>query len=330
MDIREITKDIEKKLNIRISFCEKETEFSKKNTEMLTAGNTVFKFFYKDVIYVAGIEGTGEVENNYALLLPSYIDKYSAGKKEISKTEFLKKVLLGECTSSDVYKYAMKFAVKDAPCFAVAISVDQDNDEILSLLMQYSGNNIDIAVKTGEKDYALIKYIGKEEDEYRSGTDYADFLAVSLKEEMGITVTAGVGSTVAHFEEISSSYIQAITALRYTGVFGETGEVHSYKEYMLVKMLEDLPESIRNEYLNDLTDENSKEIFEDDEMLQTAEVFLKNSLNISETARKLYMHRNTLLYRLDKIEKATGLNIREFSDAVSFRVLTILYKLLNN
>ena len=63
-------------------------------------------------------------------------------------------------------------------------------------------------------------------------------------------------------------------------------------------------------------------------MLNTAESFLQSSLNVSETSRNLYMHRNTLLYRLDKIEKATGLNIRSFSDAVSFRVLTILHKLL--
>ena len=63
-------------------------------------------------------------------------------------------------------------------------------------------------------------------------------------------------------------------------------------------------------------------------MLTTAEAFLQSSLNVSETSRNLYMHRNTLLYRLDKIEKATGLNIRLFSDAVSFRVLTALHKLL--
>ena len=97
---------------------------------------------------------------------------------------------------------------------------------------------------------------------------------------------------------------------------------------MLIKMLEDIPESKLAEYLTDLTDENFKEIFEDEEMLNTAEEFLRSSLNVSETSRNLYMHRNTLLYRLDKIEKATGLNIRSFSDAVSFRVLTVIHRLL--
>ena len=76
--------------------------------------------------------------------------------------------------------------------------------------------------------------------------------------------------------------------------------------------------------------ESAEEVFEDDDMMETAERFLENSLNISETARELFMHRNTLMYRLDKIERITGLNIRKFSDAVTFRVITILYKLLGS
>ena len=93
-------------------------------------------------------------------------------------------------------------------------------------------------------------------------------------------------------------------------------------------MLEDITETKLDKYFNELTDENFRELFEDEEMLNTAEEFLRSSLNVSETSRNLYMHRNTLLYRLDKIEKATGLNIRSFSDAVSFRVLTVIQKLL--
>ena len=82
------------------------------------------------------------------------------------------------------------------------------------------------------------------------------------------------------------------------------------------------------QYLAEITDDSFKEVFDDEEMLATAEAFLQSSLNVSETSRQLYMHRNTLLYRLDKIEKATGLNIRSFSDAVSFRVLTVIHRLL--
>ena len=95
-----------------------------------------------------------------------------------------------------------------------------------------------------------------------------------------------------------------------------------------MKILEDIPEAKLAQYFTEITDEHCKEVFEDVEMLSTAEAFLQSSLNVRETSRNLYMHRNTLLYRLDKIEKATGLNIRQFPDAVSFRVLTVLHKLL--
>ena len=97
---------------------------------------------------------------------------------------------------------------------------------------------------------------------------------------------------------------------------------------MLIKMIEDLPKYKLNEYLETLLDSGAREIFLDDEMINTAEEFLENSLNVSETSRKLYLHRNTLMYRLDKIERETGLNIRKFSDAVTFRLVTILFKLL--
>jgi carbohydrate diacid regulator len=119
-----------------------------------------------------------------------------------------------------------------------------------------------------------------------------------------------------------------MTAVRMSNAINSKGEVHSFKEYMLIKMLEDLPKYKLNEYLEMLLDSGAKEIFADQDMTNTAEEFLENSLNSSETSRKLFLHRNTLTYRLDKIERATGLNIRKFSDAVTFRLITILSKLV--
>ena len=93
-------------------------------------------------------------------------------------------------------------------------------------------------------------------------------------------------------------------------------------------MLEDIPEAKLSEYLSTLLEGDAKELLKDEEMLGTAEEFLQNSLNVSETSRNLFMHRNTLMYRLDKIERMTGLNLRKFSDAVTFRLITILGKLV--
>ena len=141
-------------------------------------------------------------------------------------------------------------------------------------------------------------------------------------------MSAAVGGTVKSASDLNTSFNQAATVKRMSKNLGAKGGVHSFKEYVLIKMLEDLPKYKLNEYLELLMDERAREIFDDDEMTSTAEEFLENNLNVSETSRKIYLHRNTLMYRLDKIEKATGLNIRKFSDAVTFRLITILSKLV--
>ena len=104
-------------------------------------------------------------------------------------------------------------------------------------------------------------------------------------------------------------------------------KIYSYKEYVMIKMLSEIPEESLSSYVGTVLDRDGRQILDDPELMETAEQFLKNSLNISETSRSMYMHRNTLIYRLDKIENATGLNLRHFNDAVVFHLLTILKKL---
>ncbi len=289
---------------------------------------TYFRFFYRNVGYVGILKGADETQKNYAVLLPSYIESFTDRETELSKTEYLKRILLGECSSMGIYKYTTKYSVKGTSCFAIVIRATRLMKEIFAVLEQYGGNSLDTAVRMTEESCVLVKFAEEGQDEYRSSVDYAEFLAQSLKEELGLTVEVGVGPTVRDLRDISSSYAQAENALRYADVFEVQGNVHSYREFILIKMLEDIPEIKLAQYFTEITDAHCKEIFDDEEMLSTAEAFLESSLNVSETSRNLYMHRNTLLYRLDKIEKATGLNIRQFSDAVSFRVLTILHRLL--
>ncbi len=289
---------------------------------------TYFRFLHRGTGYIGVLKGTEETQRNYALLLPSYIEGFTEKETELSKTEHLKRILLGECSSMGIYKYMTKFSVKGAPCFTLVIRAPKLMKETLAVLEQYGGNSLDTAVQMSEETCVLVKFVEDTQDEYRSAVDYAEFLAQSLNEELGLETLVGVGPTVRELKDVSASYAQAENTLRYADVFNIAGRVHSYREFILVKMLENIPEIKLAQYFSEITDEQCKEVFEDEEMLSTAEAFLQSSLNVSETSRNLYMHRNTLLYRLDKIEKATGLNIRQFSDAVSFRVLTVLHKLL--
>ena len=333
-ELKRIFKGISEKLGIEISFYAENSRptdvpVCDKQFESVTddGTHTFFRFLYRSVGYIGYIIGAGEAERNYALLLPSYIEGFAEREKELSKTEHLKRILLGEISSMGIYKYTMKFSVKGSSCFVIALRVPKLMQETLSVLEQYVGNSLDTVVQMSAQTCVLVRFLEDFEDSYRSSVDYAEFLAQSLKEELGLDVQAGVGPVVKELKDAANSYAGAENALRYADVFELPGNVHSYREVILIKMLEDVPEGKLAEYLAEITDDSFKEVFDDEEMLATAEAFLQSSLNVSETSRQLYMHRNTLLYRLDKIEKATGLNIRLFSDAVSFRVLTVLYKL---
>jgi carbohydrate diacid regulator len=288
-----------------------------------------FRFVFKRAGYVGVLDGGVEQAKKYAVLLPAYIESFAENEFDLSKTEFLKRILLGDCTSASLQKFETKFSVASSACFVLVIRIPKMTDEAIGLIAQYGGNSLDTVVKMDDTTCALVKFLNADEEEYHSASDYAEFLVQSLKEELGLSATVGVGATVKGLKYASASYLQASGALRYADVFEDKGSVHTYREYMLVKMLEEVSDSKLAEYLAELMDDSSKEILEDEEMVGTAEEFLRCSLNVSETSRNLYMHRNTLLYRLDKIERGTGLNIRLFPDAVSFRVLMILYKLLD-
>ena len=238
--------------------------------------HTFFRFLFKGIGYIGVIGGASEAEKNYAALLPAYIESFIDRESELSKTEYLKRILLGECSSLGVYKYATRYSVRGSACFAIALKVPKMMKETLAVIEQYGGNSLDTAVEISEETCVLVKYLDKTENEYQSSVDYAEFLAQSLKEELGIDCVVGVGPTVRDLKDIAHSYARAENAIRYADLFEEKGSVHSYREFILIKMLEDIPENKLEAYFSELTDESFKEIFEDEEMLGTAEEFLRS------------------------------------------------------
>lgn len=291
------------------------------------ADTTRFRARYKDMQYIFSIAGSGPVQKNYAFLLADMIENSSSRAVNLPKGEFIRRILLGECSSGDLQKYRVKYSVPELPCFALAVAPEGKLSDALSLLSQYADNGADCAVSVSGKLCAFVKFM-EEDSEYQSSVDFATFLGRSLYEELGVRAHIGVGGCFRRFDDVSISYQQASAALRMSSVFNSKGFVHSYREFMLIKMLEDIPEAKLSEYLSILLEGDAKELLKDEDMVNTAEEFLERSLNVSETSRSLYMHRNTLMYRLDKIERVTGLNLRKFSDAVTFRLITILNKLV--
>lgn len=291
---------------------------------------TVFKFKFKKDVYFGLIKGCGEVERNYALFLCGHLENSSMQDELLSKTDFLRSIVFGECTNLQILKFMRKFSVPSVPCYVLVITANDQASEIAYFLDNYTINGVDTPFADNENTCIFVKYLTSEGDsEFQSPCDYAEIFRRSLFEETGIRVKIGVGGIARNLSEAVQSYTQAESALKISEILKSQNFVHSYKEFMLYKMLEDLSPSTLANYYNTLADGDAKTVFADEDLLNTAEEFLENNLNVSETARKLYMHRNTLTYRLDKIERATGLNIRNFSDAVTFRICNLLYKLLN-
>lgn len=270
------------------------------------------------------IDGNAKATEHLCALIRLLVEKETASEHS-GKSETLKSILLGEGGDSSVFRFMTKHLVPKAPCFALDAVPEKKLREALMHIGQCL-EGADMYAVMDETRIAVVRFSVEGQTPY----EFGQFLSQSLYEEIGVRASVGVGSEINSFSEIAASYYQAATANRMSALFQEKGEVHSYREYLLMRMIEDVPKHKLGEYLKQFRIGNAAEVFKDEELSSTAEEFLKNNLNVSETARCLFVHRNTLNYRLDKIERTTGLDIRKFTDAVTFRVVSILYRLLQS
>ena len=294
-------------------------------------GRTLFSLLLNGKKFIGRIAGATETQKNYSALIRRIAENYSPKDSDITREEFNRAILLGKLDYSRISAYTSKFDLPDTACAVMIINaLNGRTDEIIPILESYGNEGVDFFVKNGSDELGItyVRFSSGENDDYCSATEFAEYLSQSVFEETGIKLKIFVGGSVKSIADVSVSYSQALATVRMTKAVSAKGDIHSFKEYMLIKMFEDLPKYKLNEYLEVLMAGDAKEIFSDEDMVNTAEEFLENSLNVSETSRKLYMHRNTLMYRLDKIEKYTGLNVRKFSDAITFRFITVLNKLV--
>ena len=201
------------------------------------------------------------------------------------------------------------------PCFSMLIKTKADATVIASVLKDYCGGPHRVIITDGVP-CALIKFDKKGKKDYISPSDYAKYAARLIYEETGKKARIFIGSKIECEAEIESSLLEAKRLSKFFN--GETSElsVHTVKECFITDLIKSLPEDKRNELI--FKAKEAQEVVSDKELYLTAIEFLRNDLNVCETARKLYVHRNTLNYRLNKIEKKCGLNLRRFSEAVTF------------
>lgn len=273
---------------------------------------------------VGVIKGVDEKACNYAYMVSTIVENaFRYFEPDASRDDVYRAILLGKTSVRDIKSAKERYGIQDGDYFVFAIGVmDGGVGEVMNFLSSFSTALSDACIMISDDVLAYVKHLDFTDV---SAIDFATMLSENITSEISRDVSICVGSVAHGIEGFCTSFSQAMSGLNQAKAFGYTNKVFSYKEFLLVDVLEKLPRGVVDDLKRRLLDTDTVNILNDKDMTRTAEVFMNHSLNVSETARSLYLHRNTLTYRLDKIERDTGLNIRVFSDAVIFRLLGILY-----
>ena len=252
-----------------------------------------------DGMELAGRMGASQLRN----LLYAY-------KERMDKNRFIQNLLLDNLLLVDIYNQAKKMKIP-AEIKRVVFVIEPKNEG--DILVQETLKGL---YATGTKD--LVKSL-QSTDDYPQVEQIAKELVTTLNMEAMVSVRAAYGTIVEELKDVSRSYKEADMALEVGRVFYVEKKILAYNELGIGRLIHQLPASLCEMFLNEVFEDGKADIFEEEE-LTTVYTFFDNNLNISETARRLYVHRNTLVYRLEKIQKKTGLDVRVFDDALTFKI----------
>ena len=208
------------------------------------------------------------------------------------------------------------------------ISVIASNDVSAYDVIQnlFPDKNKDFVFNITETDIVLVKEV-KNNIDVKDLEKLARSISDTLSSEFFTKVNVGIGTPVLGVKELARSFKEAQTALEVGKVFDTDKNIVSYDNLGIARLIYHLPTTLCDTFLKEVFKKNSIESL-DHETLFTIQKFFENSLNVSETSRKLFVHRNTLVYRLDKIKKLTGLDLREFDHAIIFKIALMVKKYL--
>lgn len=242
-------------------------------------------------------------------------------KEKMDKNRFIQNLILDNLLLVDIYNQAKKMKIPvelRRAVFLVEARNEGENLILDTLKGLYATGTRDFVTAVDEKHVILVKAVENTEDYTHLGKT-ARTIADTLNMEAMVSVRVSYGTIVEELKDVSKSYKEADMALEVGRVFYEEKTILAYNELGIGRLIHQLPESLCKMFLSEVFEGEVDGMF-DDEELQTVFTFFDNNLNISETARQLYIHRNTLVYRLEKIQKRTGLDVRVFDDALTFKI----------
>ena len=282
--------------------------------------------------YYAFVEGTDETAYKYVSLLSVALSNLQQFYDEkYDRNNFVKNVVLDNILPGDIQLKARELHFNSSVTrvvFLIRIVASNDVSAFDVIQNLFPDKSKDFVFTISETDIVLIK-------EVRPNIESGDLeklafsIADTLLSEFYTRVNIGVGTVVDNVRNLAVSFREAQIALEVGKVFDTDKSIISYENLGIARLIYHLPTNLCETFLKEVFKKGSIESL-DQETLFTIQKFFENNLNVSETSRKLFVHRNTLVYRLEKIKKLTGLDLREFDDAIIFKVALMVKKYLSS
>ncbi len=250
-----------------------------------------------------------------------------AYKERFDKDNFIKNLLLDNLLRVDIYTRAKKLHIDidvKRVVYLIETKHEKDMNALETVRTLFATKTRDFITAVDEKSIIIVKEV-KPGETYDDLHKTANVILDMLNTEAMSMVHIAFGTIVNDIREVSKSYKEAKLALDVGKIFYSDKNVVAYSNLGIGRLIYQLPIPLCQMFIKEIFDGKSPDEF-DDETLVTINKFFENSLNVSETSRQLYIHRNTLVYRLDKLEKSTGLDLRVFDDAITFKIALMVVK----
>lgn len=280
-----------------------------------------------EYILIAG--GTGEDVYMIGKMVAFQIQNLLVAYKErFDKDNFIKNLLLDNLLLVDIYSRSKKLHIQTDMARVVMIveSGNGKDNNALELTRAHFGNNSkDFITAVDENNVIVVKELAETDAAGKEIEKSAKALNSFLQKEGIKGIRIAYGTVIHEIKEVSRSYKEAKMALDVGKIFFDDRDIVAYSELGIGRLIYQLPIPLCKMFIREIFDGKSPDEF-DEETLTTIYKFFENSLNVSETSRQLFIHRNTLVYRLDKLQKSTGLDLRVFEDAITFKIALMVVK----
>jgi len=281
--------------------------------------------------YIIFCSGADELAHSGTIVLSVSLSQIKQLYDEkYDKLSFIKNILSDNVMSFDIHSKARTLHL-NIECPRVAFLIHTKSDEYIAhevVSGMFPDRNKDFVISMNETDVVLIKEV-KEEITAKELYKIASSIVDTLGAEILTKVKIGIGSVVTNIIEINRSFKDASVALDVGKVFDNEQSIIDYNNLGIGRLIYQMPTKLCELFLKEIFRKGSIEVL-DDETITTIQKFFENNLNVSEASRQLFVHRNTLVYRLDKIHKITGLDLRKFDDAIVFKVAMMVHRYLNS